>query len=56
MTESARSSSWPAGLDARAFRLPLPPDTTVFEVDRSDIVDVKEALVEEAGLVPAVRP
>jgi methyltransferase (TIGR00027 family) len=44
-----------AGLDARAFRLPLPPDTTVFEVDRSDILDVKETLINQAGLAPGCR-
>jgi methyltransferase (TIGR00027 family) len=41
-----------AGLDARAFRLPLPTDATVFEVDRGDIFDVKDALVDDAELVP----
>ncbi|HWD52818.1 MAG TPA: SAM-dependent methyltransferase [Acidimicrobiales bacterium] len=41
-----------AGLDARAFRLPLPPDATVFEVDRCDIVDVKDRLIDQAGLTP----
>jgi len=44
-----------AGLDARAFRLPLPSDTTVFEVDRRDIFDVKEAVVSDAGLTPRGR-
>ncbi|MGH9096137.1 MAG: SAM-dependent methyltransferase, partial [Acidimicrobiales bacterium] len=28
-----------AGLDARAFRLPLPSDATVFEIDRQEILD-----------------
>jgi methyltransferase (TIGR00027 family) len=44
-----------AGLDARAFRLPLPVDATVFEVDRSDIFDVKNELLEDSGLTPGVR-
>jgi methyltransferase (TIGR00027 family) len=41
-----------AGLDARAFRLPLSPDTTVFEIDRNDVLDVKETLVNQARLAP----
>jgi methyltransferase (TIGR00027 family) len=44
-----------AGLDARAFRLPLPPDATVFEVDRSDIFEVKDELLKDAGLIPRGR-
>ncbi|MGO4275897.1 class I SAM-dependent methyltransferase, partial [Paenibacillus sp. TAF58] len=39
-----------AGLDARAFRLPLAPDTVFFEVDRPDVVVVKEHIVAAAGL------
>lgn len=41
-----------AGLDARAFRLPLPPDVTLFEVDRADVVAVKERIVAASGLQP----
>lgn len=41
-----------AGLDARAFRLALPADSTVFEVDRADVFTQKRALVLSAGLVP----
>ena len=41
-----------AGLDARAFRLPLPPDATIFEVDRSDIFDVKDDVIHQAALAP----
>jgi methyltransferase (TIGR00027 family) len=44
-----------AGLDARAFRLALPADATVFEVDRRDIFDVKDAVVDAAGLTPRSR-
>ncbi|HEX3841642.1 MAG TPA: SAM-dependent methyltransferase [Acidimicrobiales bacterium] len=44
-----------AGLDARAFRLPLPADAVVFEVDRSDIFHVKDELLEESGLTPRSR-
>jgi methyltransferase (TIGR00027 family) len=44
-----------AGFDARAFRLPLPTDATVFEIDRGDIFDVKDALVDEAELTPRTQ-
>ncbi|WP_345762127.1 class I SAM-dependent methyltransferase [Diaminobutyricibacter sp. McL0608] len=39
-----------AGLDARAFRLPLGPDVVFFEVDRTDVVAVKERMVAASGL------
>lgn len=41
-----------AGLDARAFRLALPADSTVFEVDRADVFTQKRTLVRSAGLTP----
>jgi methyltransferase (TIGR00027 family) len=41
-----------AGLDARAFRLALPADSVFFEVDRPDVVTVKERIVAAAGLEP----
>lgn len=41
-----------AGLDARAFRLPLPADVSFFEVDREDVVAVKERVVVGSGLKP----
>ncbi|HEY1989382.1 MAG TPA: SAM-dependent methyltransferase [Acidimicrobiales bacterium] len=44
-----------AGLDARAFRLPLPADATVFEIDRQDIFNVKDGLIDETGLAPGCR-
>ena len=44
-----------AGLDARAFRLPLPSDATIFEIDRQDILDVKDGLIDETGLATACR-
>ena len=34
-----------AGMDARAFRLAWPPGLTLFEVDRDDIFDRKEAVL-----------
>src|SRR6516165_6438786 len=30
-----------AGLDARAYRLPWPPGTTVYEVDQTQVIDFK---------------
>jgi methyltransferase (TIGR00027 family) len=42
-----------AGLDARAFRLPLTDAVSVFELDRAEITAVKRRAVAEAGLPPA---
>lgn len=39
-----------AGLDARAFRLPLPKDTTFFEVDRAPVLELKHRLTDELAL------
>ncbi len=36
-----------AGLDTRAFRLPLPPDLVLFELDRPEVLDFKAARLEE---------
>jgi methyltransferase (TIGR00027 family) len=44
-----------AGLDARAFRLPLPSDATVFEVDRHDVLALKDALIDQTGLALGCR-
>ena len=44
-----------AGFDARAFRLPLPSDTIVFEIDRQDIFDLKDDVIDETGLAPNCR-
>ncbi|MDR7277310.1 SAM-dependent methyltransferase [Catenuloplanes atrovinosus] len=38
-----------AGLDARACRLGLPPDTTVFEVDHADVLAFKEQILATVG-------
>jgi methyltransferase (TIGR00027 family) len=38
-----------AGLDTRAFRLPLPPATHVFEIDRAPVLAYKERVLERAG-------
>ncbi|MGI9123968.1 MAG: class I SAM-dependent methyltransferase [Mycobacterium sp.] len=42
-----------AGLDARAYRLPWPPGTTVFEIDLPDVVEFKSRVL--AGLSAAPR-
>jgi len=39
-----------AGLDARAFRLDLPDDVTIFEIDRSSVHELKTRLLNQAGL------
>ena len=41
-----------AGLDTRAFRLPWPEGTTVFEVDLPDLLVVKEQLLTDVGGQP----
>jgi methyltransferase (TIGR00027 family) len=42
-----------AGLDARAFRLPWPPGTRLFELDLPELLDFKEKLVAAQGVVPS---
>lgn len=44
-----------AGLDARAFRLDLPEDLTVFEIDRDDVFLAKQRVIEAARLHRAGR-
>jgi methyltransferase (TIGR00027 family) len=41
-----------AGLDARAYRLPWPDGTTVFEVDQPEVIDFKTATLTELGATP----
>lgn len=41
-----------AGLDSRAYRLPWPPGTTVFEVDQPQVVEFKTATLSELGAAP----
>jgi methyltransferase (TIGR00027 family) len=41
-----------AGMDARAFRLPWPEGTTLFEVDRDDVLDHKEAVLHALSARP----
>ncbi|CCB71144.1 putative S-adenosyl-L-methionine-dependent methyltransferase Franean1_4929 (plasmid) [Streptantibioticus cattleyicolor NRRL 8057 = DSM 46488] len=44
-----------AGLDCRAFRLGLPADVTVFEVDRAAVLDFKHEVLAKNGRVPTCR-
>ncbi|WP_066908146.1 class I SAM-dependent methyltransferase [Mycobacterium interjectum] len=47
-----------SGLDARAYRLPWPAGTTVFEVDQPEVIAFKSATIAELGAAPAadLRP
>jgi methyltransferase (TIGR00027 family)/uncharacterized protein (TIGR02246 family) len=42
-----------AGMDTRAFRIPWPAGVRVFEVDRDEIFDHKEAVLGRAGASPS---
>ena len=42
-----------AGMDTRAFRIPWPSGVNVFEVDRDEIFDHKEAVLGRAGASPS---
>lgn len=42
-----------AGMDTRAFRLTWPPDTTLFEIDRPELLADKDVVLAEAGAKPA---
>ena len=44
-----------AGMDTRALRLKWPQGTTVFEVDRPEVLQYKEAILSEFGVKPQVR-
>ncbi|MCV7314319.1 class I SAM-dependent methyltransferase [Mycolicibacillus parakoreensis] len=41
-----------AGLDARAYRLAWPPDTTVYEVDMPEVIEFKTTTLEQLGAEP----
>jgi methyltransferase (TIGR00027 family) len=41
-----------AGMDARAFRLPWPDGTALFEVDRDDVFDHKEPILRKSSASP----
>jgi methyltransferase (TIGR00027 family) len=42
-----------AGLDTRAYRLPWPAGTRLFELDQPGVLDYKERTLAEAGVQPA---
>jgi methyltransferase (TIGR00027 family) len=44
-----------AGMDTRAFRLALPGDATVFELDRGPVLEEKQAALDAAGASPRCR-
>ncbi|HWR48767.1 MAG TPA: SAM-dependent methyltransferase, partial [Pseudonocardiaceae bacterium] len=44
-----------AGLDTRAFRLPLPPDLALFELDRPEVLDLKAARLAQLTAAPRCR-
>ncbi len=44
-----------AGLDARAFRLPWPAGTRVWELDLAAVLDFKEDVVRSSGWTPTCR-
>jgi methyltransferase (TIGR00027 family) len=41
-----------AGLDSRAYRLPWPDQTTIFELDRPQVLDFKREVLAEQGAKP----
>ena len=41
-----------AGLDSRAYRLPWPAETTIFELDRPQVLDFKREVLAEQGAKP----
>src|SRR3984885_8430178 len=41
-----------AGLDSRAYRLPWPDGTTIFELDRPQVLDFKREVLAEQGAQP----
>jgi methyltransferase (TIGR00027 family) len=44
-----------AGMDSRAFRLPLPPELALFELDRPEVLDLKATRLEQLTAAPRCR-
>ena len=44
-----------SGLDARAYRLPWPSGTTVFEIDQPDVIEFKTGVLAGIGAEPAAQ-
>jgi methyltransferase (TIGR00027 family) len=42
-----------SGLDSRAYRLPWPINTTVFEIDQTPVIDFKSRVLSDLGASPA---
>jgi methyltransferase (TIGR00027 family) len=42
-----------SGLDTRAYRLPWPPGTTVYEIDQPEVIDFKTTTLADLGAHPA---
>jgi len=44
-----------SGLDSRAYRLPWPPGTVVFEVDQPEVIEFKTRTLSELGAKPTAE-
>lgn len=44
-----------SGLDSRAYRLPWPTNTTVFEIDQATVIDFKSRILSDLGASPAAK-
>jgi methyltransferase (TIGR00027 family) len=44
-----------AGLDARGYRLPWAPGTTVFEIDQPQVIEIKAATIAALGAEPTAE-
>ena len=44
-----------SGLDARAYRLPWPSDTVVFEIDQPDVIAFKTGVFDDLGVQPPAQ-
>jgi methyltransferase (TIGR00027 family) len=44
-----------AGLDSRAFRLGLPENVTIFELDQAAVLDFKQTALDQHDVVPTCR-
>jgi methyltransferase (TIGR00027 family) len=44
-----------SGLDSRAYRLPWPDQTVVYEIDQPDVIGAKTAAMEQIGATPTAQ-
>lgn len=44
-----------SGLDSRAYRLPWPQDTVVFEIDQPDVIAFKTQTLQDLGVQPTAQ-